>query len=66
MTDDTPTTPSAEAMREALNPVWHWYQPDDRPDRPLIDILSDVVGNLIDDRDELLRLRKDTPTPSAE
>lgn len=43
-------------LREALEPVLHWYQSDEQPDRPLLDIIADIVADLQVDRTECLRL----------
>lgn len=39
-----------DAMREALEPVIHWYQSDEHPERSLADIVADVVADLQADR----------------
>ena len=37
-------------LREALEPVLHWYQSDEHKERPLIEIVRDVVADLQEDR----------------
>lgn len=39
-----------EAVRDALEPVWHWYQSDEHTERPLAEIVADVVADLQQDR----------------
>ncbi|MGW8178176.1 MAG: hypothetical protein ACWGQW_05320 [bacterium] len=43
-----------EGVEIALGEVWDWYQPDDKPPRPLTDILRDVAADLQHDRDVAL------------
>lgn len=50
----TPTADS-DVLREALEPVLHWYQSDEHPERPLLDIVADVVADLQHDRTEALQ-----------
>lgn len=37
-------------LRAALEPVMHWYQSDEHPERPLVEIVADVVADLQEDR----------------
>lgn len=46
----TQSPPPNDAVREALEPVWHWYQSDEHPERPLAEIVADVVADLQQDR----------------
>lgn len=46
------------AILAAIEPVHHWYQSDELPDRPVEDILRDLAADLRDDRESLLRLRR--------
>lgn len=45
-----PPTASTSDVREALEPVIHWYQSDEHPERPLAEIVADVVADLQQDR----------------
>jgi hypothetical protein len=47
-----------EEARAALGPVLYWYQPDEEPDRPLIELIKDAAADLAADRAELLALRR--------
>jgi hypothetical protein len=40
----------SNGLREALEPVLHWYQSDEQDERPLEDIVRDVVTDLQHDR----------------
>lgn len=42
-------------IAEALAPVMHWYQSDEHPNRPVHEILADVVSDLQTDRAASLR-----------
>ncbi len=46
------------AARSAFGPVLDWYQPDEEPDRPLNDLITDAAADLAADREELLALRQ--------
>lgn len=50
--------PTAEQLREALEPVRHWYESDDHDPRDDLDILRDVVADLQADRAEVLSLTR--------
>lgn len=43
------------AVREALAPVLDWFQSDEEAERPLVDILRDVVQELVADREDNLK-----------
>lgn len=47
--------PAGSGVREALEPVWHWYQSDEHEDRSLIEIVKDVVADLQEDRKSALK-----------
>lgn len=51
----TPAAPTDTALREAVEPVLHWYQSDEHDNRPLIDIVRDIVADLQSDRKDALR-----------
>lgn len=38
------------ALTAAIKPVEHWYQSDEEHPRPLVDILTDIVADLQEDR----------------
>lgn len=44
-------------IRKAIEPVEHWYQSDEHPQRATLDILADIVADLQTDRSENLNLR---------
>lgn len=46
----TSASPALEAVKDALEPVWHWYQSDEHPERPLHEVVADVVADLQQDR----------------
>ena len=39
----------------ALEPVWNWYQSDEHPERPLVEVIADIVSDLQHDRALALR-----------
>ncbi len=39
-----------ERLKEAVGPVLHWYQSDEEHERPLADIVEDIVADLQSDR----------------
>lgn len=43
-------------LRAAIKPVYHWYQCDEEDDRPLADIIKDIVSDLQDDRKQVLEI----------
>ena len=45
----------ADAIREALEPVLHWYQSDEHPDRSTAEIVRDIVADLQRDRAAVVR-----------
>jgi hypothetical protein len=54
-----PVAPVGEGLREALEPVRHWYESDEHEPRADIEIVRDIVADLQHDRAENLSLRKD-------
>jgi hypothetical protein len=54
--DDDPCEYCADLLA-VLAPVLDWYQSDEHPDRPTLDILRDIVADLQTDRAENLRYR---------
>ena len=44
-----------DAIREALEPVLHWYQSDEHPDRSTAEIVRDIVADLQRDRAAVVR-----------
>ena len=48
-------TIGASLIRSAIEPVLHWYQSDELADRPLPDILRDIVADLQEDRAAALK-----------
>jgi len=59
--EEVPGLPALHALEEearaALGPVLDWYQPDEGPDRPLTDLITDAAADLAADRAELIALR---------
>jgi len=56
-------------LRQVLLPVLHWYQSDEHPERPLLDIVIDIVADLQTDRADALKyaaLTRTTPAPSQQ
>ncbi|MEP3668952.1 MAG: hypothetical protein ABJN42_19690, partial [Roseibium sp.] len=51
---------SVAAIKDALEPVFFWYQSDEHEDRPIRDILRDIATDLEDDRKELIALRAES------
>ena len=49
-TPPEPQPASNDAVREALEPVLHWYQSDEHPERPLAEVVADIVADLQQDR----------------
>lgn len=47
-----------DPIRRALAPVLHWYQSDEQPERPTLDIVRDIVEDLEEDRADNLRMRR--------
>jgi hypothetical protein len=47
-----------ERLRDALEPILHWYQSDEEPDRSTYDILRDVVSDLEMGRSQLLSVQR--------
>lgn len=45
-------------VKEAIAPVLDWYQPDEEADRPLHEIITDIVEDLEEDRADCLRMRR--------
>lgn len=45
-------------IREALAPVIDWYHSDEHPDRNTVDIVSDVVSDLQEDRAALINAQR--------
>jgi hypothetical protein len=60
--EEVPGLPDLHALEEearaALGPVLYWYQPDEDPDRPLIELIADAAADLAADRAELIALRR--------
>jgi len=60
--EDVPGLPALHTLEEearaALGPVLYWYQPDEEPDRPLIELIGDAAQDLAVDRAELIALRR--------
>jgi len=53
--DMSATPPAAvDGLVRALQPVLDWYQSDEHEERPLVDIIRDVVADLQSDRVEAL------------
>ncbi len=46
------------AIREALSPVLDWYQSDEVPGRNTVEIVTDVVSDLREDRAALLNVQR--------
>lgn len=44
------------ALTAAIEPVEHWYQSDEDEPRPLVDILTDIVADLQEDRQQSLKV----------
>ena len=45
------------ALTAAIKPVEHWYQSDEEHPRPLVDILTDIVDDLQEDRQDVLAMK---------
>ena len=43
-------------LRKAIEPVKDWYQSDEEEPRPLVDIITDIVADLQEDRAQSLRV----------
>lgn len=55
-----PIEPDSSTLLAVLAPVLDWYQPDDQPQRPLLDIVRDVVSDLQSDRKDALAYKNRT------
>lgn len=49
-------TQAITAHAAAINPVEHWYQSDEEHPRPLVDIFTDIVEDLQEDREQSLKV----------
>lgn len=47
-----------QELRAVLEPIMHWYQSDEQPERPVLDVLTDVITDLQQDRKTLLRMQE--------
>lgn len=52
------TTLNDHQVRTALAPVIDWFQSDEQPERPTMDILREVVKELVEDRHQLLAIQR--------
>ena len=47
-----------DAIREALEPVLHWYQSDEHPDRSTAEIVRDIVADAQRDRAAIISVQR--------
>lgn len=49
---------SRQEVQEALKPVLDWYQPDDQPQRFIVDIITDLVSDHAKERQAMIEVQK--------
>ena len=58
MTDEQLIESEVDAIREALEPVLHWYQSDEHPDRSTAEIVRDIVADAQRDRAAIISVQR--------